>query len=70
MIIVLILYILYLIGYILYSTIGVYHLWRFGYIGDLTKPVIIAYISISAIIIIFSVLIVLTRNWSVELNLL
>lgn len=47
-------YILILLVFASYSAIGIYHLWRFGYIGDLTRPVIVIYVAISLFIIIYS----------------
>jgi hypothetical protein len=70
MLIILLFYIVYLIGFVVYSILGVYHLWRFGYIGDLTKPVITAYIVVSSIVILFSIVIILTRQWPVSFNLI
>ncbi|OQB05917.1 MAG: hypothetical protein BWY19_00696 [bacterium ADurb.Bin212] len=70
MLVLLLFYIFYLIAFIVYSALGVYHLWRFGYIGDLTKPVITAYIVISAIVILFSIVIILTRQWPTSFNLI
>lgn len=70
MLIILLFYFLFLVGFIVYSVLGVYHLWRFGYIGDLTKPVITAYIVISSIVILFSIVIILTRQWPMSFNLI
>lgn len=69
MLFILLIYVLIVIAYAIYSVLGIYHLWRFGYIGDLTKPVIIVYISISLLMILFSVAVILTRPWPIEFNL-
>ncbi len=70
MIFVLVFYILYLLAFIAFSAMGIYHLWRFGYIGDLTKPVIITYSTISIIIIIFSIVVIATRDWPTQINII
>ena len=65
----LIAYILFIIAFITYSTVGIYHLWRFGYVGDLTKPIIILYSVISSIIIIISLIVIATRPWPIDFNI-
>lgn len=42
--------------YVLFSLAGIYHLWRFGYSGDLSKVVIIFYSIVSFLIIMITVL--------------
>jgi hypothetical protein len=37
-----------------YSIAGIYHLWRFGYSGDLSKAIIIVYSVVSVGVIIIS----------------
>lgn len=69
MIYLLLLYILFIIGYIIYSAIAIYHLKRFGYVGDLTKPVMIIYSVVSASIIILSFIIIATRSWPIDFKL-
>ncbi len=59
----LIIYAIFLIGYIIYSFFGLYHLWRFGYIGDLTKPAIVLYIVVSIIVIVISLVTIALRPW-------
>ena len=44
-------YFILLIAFIGYSAAGIYHLWRFGYVGDLTRPMIVIYCLASAAII-------------------
>jgi ABC-type spermidine/putrescine transport system permease subunit II len=63
MIYLLIAYIVFLVGFVIYSAAGIYHLWRFGYVGDLTKPAIIIYLIISSVIIAFSILILFSYSW-------
>ena len=65
----LILYILFLLGYIIYSVIAIYHLWRFGYVGDLTKPAIVFYIAISLVIIALSFILIATRQWPSDFSI-
>jgi hypothetical protein len=52
MIFILTFYIIFLLLIAVYSFFAIYHLNRFGYVGDLTKPVIIFYLIIVAIIVI------------------
>jgi hypothetical protein len=64
----LILYFVFLVGFLVYSAAGIYHLWRFGYTGDLTKPALIIYIVLSSIVIIVSIILVLTYSWTFSFN--
>jgi hypothetical protein len=49
-----IIYALFLLGFLIYSAAGIYHLWRFGYSGDMSKVIIFIYSIISVSIIIAS----------------
>lgn len=49
-------YVFFLIFYIIFSFVGIYHLRRFGYSGDLSRTVIVFYSVISIVIIIITVL--------------
>ncbi len=69
MIFLLTIYFIFLVAYFIYSVIGIYHLWRFGYVGDLTKPVIIFYIAVSAMVIVFSLILIATRPWPSDFSL-
>lgn len=60
----LILYFIVLVVFIIISGMGYYHLWRYGYRGDLTKIIMLGYLVIMGTIIIFSILIMATLNWS------
>ena len=62
--ILLIVYIVFLIAFIIYSASGIYHLWRFGYVGDLTKPAIVAYVVLSGSLIVLTLLTMSSRSWS------
>lgn len=55
-------YLIFLVGFIIYSMAGIYHLWRFGYSGDLTKVVIIIYLFLSTAIIAASLLLISART--------
>lgn len=68
MIYLLAIYIVVLIIFCLYSALGLYHLWRYGYIGDLTKPAIVVYILISAVLIITSFIVIAFRPWPAGFN--
>jgi len=54
-------YLIFLLGFLIYSLAGIYHLWRFGYSGDLTKAIIIIYSFISAAIIVVSLFLISVR---------
>jgi len=69
MIYLLIIYIIALIAFGIYSFFGIYHLWRFGYIGDLTKPAIIIYIIIALLAIGVSITFIMFRSWPVDFNI-
>ena len=69
MIFLLIIYFVLLLAFIFFSASVIYHLFRFGYVGDLTRPVAILYTVISLIIIIISLILILTRNWPVGFDL-
>lgn len=58
MIFLLIIYLIFLAAYLIYSAIAIYHLWRFGYVGDLTKLAIIIYVIISVLIIVFTLILI------------
>lgn len=55
-------YLIFLAGFIIYSLAGIYHLWRFGYSGDLTKFIIVLYSLISAAIIVISLFLISIRT--------
>ena len=59
-------YLIFILVFSVYSAIGIYHLWRFGYIGDLTKPVIFAYIGAVVLILIITTILIFTRPWPFE----
>jgi len=56
-------YIGFLVLYAIYSAMAIYHLRRFGYVGDLTKSVSVVYILLSVMVIVFSIILITTRNW-------
>ena len=63
MIMLLVCYFIFLAGFIIYSASGLYHLWRFGYIGDLTKPAIVVYIVLTVTVIALTLMAVSFRAW-------
>ena len=69
MVFVLVAYIIFLIGFIIYSAIGIYHLWRFGYVGDLTKPAVVIYSVLAIIIIIISIVLIALEPWPTGFSL-
>ena len=68
MLYVLLFYILFLALFAVYSFVAIYHLYRFGYIGDLTKPAIFFYLTIVLIIIALTLAFVFTRSWPADFN--
>lgn len=63
MMILLICYFIFLAGFIIYSALGLYHLWRFGYLGDLTKPAVIIYLVIVVTTIVLTLMAISFRSW-------
>lgn len=55
----LLIYLVFLIGFAIFSAFGVYHLWQFGYVGDFTRPIAIGYIVAAAAVIFLTLLSVL-----------
>lgn len=55
MILPIILYIIYLIGFGVYTAIFFYHLNEFGYVGDACRPMMVAYSIISILLIISTI---------------
>jgi len=55
----LIIYFLFLLAFAIYSAFAIYHLWQFGYVGDLCKPVAIGYLIASGVIIFFTLIFIL-----------
>lgn len=47
----LMIYFIFVLIFAIYSAAGIYHLWRFGYSGDLSKAAIIIYILLSSAVI-------------------
>jgi hypothetical protein len=68
MIYILFLYFAFVLVYIVFSIIAIYHLLRFGYVGDLTKPVILTYIFISTIIIVTTLTLISFRQWPTTIS--
>ena len=62
-------YLLFVTVYILYSIIAIYHLKRFGFVGDLCDKIAYIYSFISVVIIVSSLILVLTRDWSTGISL-
>lgn len=65
---ILIAYIIFLLGFIIYSAVGIYHLWRFGYVGDLTKPAIVIYSVVALAIIIISMVLIILEDWPMDFS--
>lgn len=67
MVIVVVAYFIFIVLYLIFSAAAIYHLWRFGYVGDLTKTAIVLYTLLSVVVIAISLMAVSTINWSTEL---
>lgn len=52
-------YIIFLICYIVASILALYQLWQFGYVGDASRKIIIAYIAISLTVMIGGIVLAL-----------
>ncbi|MCX6812554.1 MAG: hypothetical protein NTW79_02955 [Candidatus Berkelbacteria bacterium] len=61
-------YIIFIIIFAVFSAIGIYHLWRFGYVGDFTKPAITIYIIVSVCIISLTIIAIASRSWPVNIS--
>jgi len=59
MIYILFAYLAYLIVFGVFSYFALYHIWRFGFVGDLTKMVIYGYVILSLAIIITSLFLII-----------
>ena len=64
----LIVYMIFVIVFAVFSAIGIYHLWRFGYVGDFTKPAITVYIIVSICIIALTVIAIISRSWPIAIG--
>jgi len=69
MVYLLLIYFIFLLLFAVYSIIGIYHLWRFGYVGDLTKPAIVLYLIFSLAIIALTFLLIFSRPWPVDFSI-
>lgn len=63
MITLLVCYFIFLTGFVIYSILGLYHLWRFGYVGDLTKPAVVIYVVLTATTIVITLIAISLRSW-------
>jgi len=69
MLILLVVYFLLLTAFIVFSVAALYHLNRFGYVGDLTRSVMAIYIVLSVIVIMITLILIATRSWPAGFNL-
>lgn len=51
-------YFIFLVVFIAYSAAGIYHLWRFGFVGDLTRPMIVLYSIVATGIVVTSLILI------------
>jgi len=63
MMLLLICYFIFLAVFVVFSAFGLYHLWRFGYVGDFTKPAIIIYVVSTITVIVFTLIAISLRAW-------
>lgn len=59
--IVLVTYLIFILIFIIFSVAGIYHLWRFGYSGDLSKAIIVIYSFLSAGVIVTSLIMIIVN---------
>lgn len=59
--ILIIFFIIYILGFGIFSWAGLYHLWKYGYVGDMTKPVIFIYSILSLLVITGTIFIFVLR---------
>jgi hypothetical protein len=57
-------YLVFLFAFAVYSAMGVYHLLRFGYVGDLTKAAAVVYSLASIVVIVVSIVLLLSQSFS------
>lgn len=53
-------YIVFILIFLIFSASGIYHLKRYGYAGDLSRPVIILYTVVALCIIVSSLIFIST----------
>ena len=58
-----IIYIIFLIGFLIFSSLGIYHLWRFGLAGGNSKKIIFGYSIFVVAIIIISFIAIGALDW-------
>ncbi len=58
MIFVLLAYLAFVLIFAIFSYFALYHIWRFGFVGDLTKIVVYGYVILSLLIIIISLFLI------------
>ncbi|HLC43744.1 MAG TPA: hypothetical protein VJK08_01275 [Patescibacteria group bacterium] len=56
---------LFIIAFAIFSIVGIYHLRRFGYAGDLTKPAILLYSLLSLLVIVISFVVIFYEIYGV-----
>ena len=52
-------YFIFVLAFAIFSAFGIYHLWQFGYAGDLCRPAAISYLTVSGAVILFTIILVL-----------
>jgi hypothetical protein len=55
----LIIYFIFLFAFAIFSAFAVYHLFQFGYAGDLCRPVAIGYLVTAGVVILFTLILTL-----------
>jgi len=62
-----IIYIVFLICFLIFSSLGIYHLWRFGLEGDDSKKIIIGYSIFVILTILVSFIAIGALDWQATL---
>lgn len=59
-------YLFYLVLFSVFSYFALYHLWRFGFVGDATKTMMIGYTTAVGIVVAISFILIAIIPWLVE----
>lgn len=59
MIYIIISYLAFVLIFSVFSYFALYHIWRFGFVGDITKRVIYGYILMSIAIVVFTLILII-----------
>ncbi|MCX6806608.1 MAG: hypothetical protein NT135_00575 [Candidatus Berkelbacteria bacterium] len=52
----LVIYLIFLVGFAVFSSFAIYHLWKFCCVGDLCKPIAVSYLIVCGAIVVISLI--------------